>query len=80
MKVIKSNTVTPTTLTATDVPENDASEWVTSTNYHVGDQAMVTTTANGAATATHKIYLALTDSKCLTMLYKSKQLKLMLLM
>lgn len=58
MKVIKSNTVTPTTLTATDVPENDASEWVTSTNYHVGNQAMVTTTANGAATATHKIYVS----------------------
>jgi len=58
MKVIKSNTVTPTTLTATDVPENDATEWVTGTNYHVGDQAMVTTTANGAATATHKIYVS----------------------
>ena len=58
MKVIKSQTVTPTTLTTTDVPENDASEWVTSTNYHVGDQAMVTTTANGAATATHKIYVS----------------------
>jgi hypothetical protein len=58
MKVIKSNTVTPTTLTATDVPENDAPEWVTSTNYHVGDQVMVTTTANGAATATHKIYVS----------------------
>jgi len=58
MKVIKSQTVTPTTLTTTDVPENDALEWVTSTNYHVGDQAMVTTTANGAATATHKIYVS----------------------
>ena len=58
MKVIKSNTVTPTTLTATDVPENDAPEWVTGTNYHVGDEAMVTTTANGAATATHKIYVS----------------------
>jgi len=58
MKVIKSNTVTPTTLTATDVPENDASEWDSSTNYHVGNQAMVTTTANGAATATHKIYVS----------------------
>tara|TARA_R110000851_G_scaffold21900_4_gene65238 strand:- start:1689 stop:2606 length:918 start_codon:yes stop_codon:yes gene_type:complete len=58
MKVIKSNTVTDTTLTTTDVPENDAPEWVTGTNYHVGDQAMVTTTANGAATATHKIYVS----------------------
>jgi len=56
MKVIKSNTVTPTTLTSTDVPENDETEWDTSTNYHLGDKAMVTTTANGAATATHKIY------------------------
>ena len=58
MKVIKSNTVTDVTLTATDVPENDAPEWVTGTTYHVGDQAMVTTTANGAATATHKIYVS----------------------
>lgn len=58
MKVIKSNTVTPTTLTATDVPEADATEWTSAANFATGDTCMVTTTANGAATATHKIYVS----------------------
>tara|TARA_R110002126_G_scaffold82187_6_gene201693 strand:- start:272 stop:1195 length:924 start_codon:yes stop_codon:yes gene_type:complete len=58
MKVIKSNTVTDSTLTATDVPENDATEWTSAANFATGDTCMVTTTANGATTATHKIYVS----------------------
>lgn len=59
MKVIKSQAVTDTTLTATDVPENDQAEWLSGTTYHVDNLVMVTTTANGAATATHKIYISM---------------------
>ena len=58
MKVIKSQTVTESILTSTNVVENDETEWVSTDTYHDGDLVMVTTTANGAATATHKIYEA----------------------
>jgi hypothetical protein len=43
MKVIKSNTVTDTTLTTTDVPENDYAEWLVGTTYSDGDRVIVTT-------------------------------------
>tara|TARA_R110002073_G_scaffold288431_2_gene453215 strand:- start:452 stop:1375 length:924 start_codon:yes stop_codon:yes gene_type:complete len=56
MKVIKSNTVTPTTLTATDVPETDTTEWTSSATFAANATCMVTTTSNGASVATHKIY------------------------
>lgn len=56
MKVIKSQTVTDSILTATNVTETDEAEWSSATTYADGDLVMVTGTAGGAATATHKIY------------------------
>lgn len=43
MKVIKSQTVTDTTLTTTDVPENDYSAWLVGTTYAATDRVIVTT-------------------------------------
>ena len=43
MKVIKSQAVTDTTLTTTDVPENDYAEWLIGTTYGDGDRVIVTT-------------------------------------
>ena len=43
MKVIKSQAVTDTTLTVTDVPENDYAAWAVGTTYADGDRAIVTT-------------------------------------
>lgn len=43
MKVIKSQAVTDTTLTATDVPENDYAAWLVGTTYASGDRVIVTT-------------------------------------
>ena len=43
MKVIKSQAVTDTTLTVTDVPENDYAEWLVGTTYADGDRVIVTT-------------------------------------
>jgi len=43
MKVIKSNTVTDTTLTTTDVPENDYAAWLVGTTYAATDRVIVTT-------------------------------------
>jgi len=56
MKIIRPVTIDDTIFQSSDVPEADQAEWVSGTTYHVGDLVMVTTTANGAATATHKIY------------------------
>jgi hypothetical protein len=43
MKVIKSQTVTDTTLTTTDVPENDYAAWLVGTTYAATDRVIVTT-------------------------------------
>ena len=43
MKVIKSQAVTDTTLTATDVPENDYAAWASGTTYAADDRVIVTT-------------------------------------
>lgn len=43
MKVIKSQAVTDTTLTATDVPENDYAAWAVGTTYTADDRVIVTT-------------------------------------
>ena len=43
MKVIKSQAVTDTTLTVTDVPENDYAAWLVGTTYADGDRVIVTT-------------------------------------
>ena len=43
MKVIKSQAVTDTTLTTTDVPENDYAVWLVGTTYAAADRVIVTT-------------------------------------
>ena len=43
MKVIKSQAVTDSTLTTTDVPENDYAAWAVGTTYADGDRVIVTT-------------------------------------
>ena len=43
MKVIKSQAITDTTLTVTDVPENDYAVWLVGTTYADGDRVIVTT-------------------------------------
>ena len=43
MKVIKSQAVTDTTLTTTDVPENDYAAWLVGTTYAATDRVIVTT-------------------------------------
>ena len=56
MKIIRPVIVDDSIFQSSTVPEADQAEWLSGTTYHVGDLVMVTTTANGAATATHKIY------------------------
>lgn len=56
MKIIRPVTITDSIFQSSTVPEADQAEWLSGTTYNVGDLVMVTTTANGAATATHKIY------------------------
>lgn len=56
MKIIRPVTIDDAVFQSSTVPEADQAEWLSGTTYHVGDLVMVTTTANGAATATHKIY------------------------
>jgi hypothetical protein len=56
MKIIRPVTITDSIFQSSTVPEADQAEWLSGTTYHVGNLVMVTTTANGAATATHKIY------------------------
>jgi hypothetical protein len=56
MKIIRPVTITDSIFQSSTVSEADQAEWLSGTTYHVGDLVMVTTTANGAATATHKIY------------------------
>jgi hypothetical protein len=43
MKVIKSQAVTDSTLTTTDVPENDYAAWLVGTTYAAADRVIVTT-------------------------------------
>jgi hypothetical protein len=56
MKIIRPVTITDSIFQSSTVPEADQAEWLSGTTYQAGDLVMVTTTANGAATATHKIY------------------------
>jgi hypothetical protein len=56
MKIIRPVTITDSIFQSSTVPEADQAEWLSGTTYHFGNLVMVTTTANGAATATHKIY------------------------
>lgn len=56
MKIIRPVIIDDAIFQSSTVAEADQAEWVSGTTYHVGDLVMVTTTANGAATATHKIY------------------------
>mgnify|MGYP003640811775 CR=1 FL=1 len=56
MKYINPITITDSLLDASNVTEADATEWTSGGSFSTGQTCMVTTTANGAATATHKIY------------------------
>lgn len=56
MKIIRPETVTDSILQSTTVTEADEAEWASGTTYALNDLVMVTSTAGGAATATHKIY------------------------
>lgn len=57
-KLIRPITITDAMVTANNVTETDATEWLAATAFTVGQTCMVTTTANGAATATHAVYTA----------------------
>ena len=56
MKIIRPATIGDSELTASNVAETDEAEYSSATTYADGDLVMVTGTAGGAATATHKIY------------------------
>jgi len=56
MKIIRPETILDANVTATNVTEADQPEWASGTTYALNDLVMVTGTAGGAATATHKIY------------------------
>lgn len=57
MDFIRPITITPSLLTTTNVTETDETEWDSAAApYALNDVRMVTTTANGASVATHKIY------------------------
>ncbi|MFG0244173.1 MAG: hypothetical protein ACF8R9_15430 [Phycisphaerales bacterium JB054] len=56
MDIIQPLQIDDTTLTSSTVAENDATEWTSGATFDAGEECMVTTTANGASVATHKIY------------------------
>ena len=62
MKIIKPETIGDAELTASNVTEADETEWTSGATFAVDDLCMVTTTANGASVASHKIYKSLTGS------------------
>jgi len=58
MYFIKPISITDPILTASNVTEADAAEWLSGTAFTIGQTCMVTTTANGASVANHRIYTA----------------------
>jgi hypothetical protein len=62
MKIIRPATIGDAELTASNVTEADEAEYDSTTTYSILDYVMVTGTAGGAATATHKIYQSQTGS------------------
>lgn len=63
MKLLQGIDITDSNMTSSDVPENDADEWDSaSAPYALNDVVMVTTTANGASEATHKVYKSTASS------------------
>lgn len=56
MQIITAQEITNSTLTSSSVPEVDTTEWTSGGSFAIDDTCMVTTTANGAAFATHIIY------------------------
>lgn len=62
MFFIKPVEITDAVLTSSNVTEADATEWLVGTAFTAGQTCMVTTTANGAATATHGIYAAVINN------------------
>jgi len=62
MQIITAQTLTNSTLTSSSVPENDTTEWTSGGSFAINATCMVTTTANGAAVATHLIYKSVAGS------------------
>ena len=62
MKIIKPETIGDAELTASNVTEADETEWTSGATFAIDDLCMVTTTANGASVASHRIYKSLTGS------------------
>lgn len=62
MFVISPVAITDAVLTGSNVTEADATEWLIGTAFTAGQTCMVTTTANGAVTATHGIYTAVINN------------------
>ena len=60
MKLIRPETITDSIFQSSTVAETDEAEWASGTTYAAADLVMVTSTAGGAATATHKIYESVT--------------------
>lgn len=58
MKIIRPFGMVDANLVSSTISEADATEWDSTTAFTIGQTCMVTTTANGAATATHGIYTA----------------------
>ena len=56
MQIITAQEITNSTLTSSSVPQVDTTEWTSGGSFAIDDTCMVTTTANGAAVATHLIY------------------------
>ena len=57
-KIVRPITITDAMITSHSVTEADATEWTSGAAFTAGQTCMVTTTANGAATATHGVYTA----------------------
>lgn len=60
-KVVKPITINEARLTSTNVTDS-TTEWTPGGSFDTGETCKVTTTANGAASATNKIYTSQTDS------------------
>jgi hypothetical protein len=56
MQIITAEEITNSNLTSSSVPQVDTTEWTSGGSFAIDETCMVTTTANGAAVATHLIY------------------------
>ena len=62
MQILTAQDINDSTLTSSSVPENDTTEWTSGGSFAADATCMVTTTANGAAVATHLIYKSIAGS------------------